>query len=74
MRLGRTLTALALGLGVAFGAAAQQAPAVPASPAKEFNQQFLVPGSWFHGVHGLAFNKDDQLFAGSVIGQRVFFY
>ena len=72
MRLGRTLTALALGLGVAFGAAAQQAPAVPASPAKEFNQQFLVPGSWFHGVHGLAFNKDDQLFAGSVIGQTLY--
>lgn len=72
MRLGRTLTALALGLGVAFGAAAQQAPAVPASPTKEYNQHFLVPGSWFHGVHGLAFNKDDQLFAGSVIGQTLY--
>ena len=33
---------------------------------------FLVPGSWFHGVHGLAFNKDDQLFAGSVIGQTLY--
>ena len=43
-----------------------------APPAKEYNQQFLVPGSWFHGVHGLAFNKDDQLFAGSVIGQTIY--
>ena len=72
MKLGRTLTALALWLGAAFGAAAQQAPATPPSPAKEYNQQFLVPGSWFHGVHGLAFNKDDQLFAGSVIGQTLY--
>ena len=40
--------------------------------AKEYNQQFLMPGSWFHGVHGLAFNKDDQLFAGSVIGQTLY--
>ena len=31
-----------------------------------------MPGSWFHGVHGLAFNKDDQLFAGSVIGQTLY--
>ena len=31
-----------------------------------------MPGSWFHGVHGLAFNKDDQLFAGSVIGQAIY--
>ena len=31
-----------------------------------------MPGSWFHGVHGLAFNKDDQLFAGSVIGQTIY--
>ena len=39
---------------------------------EEYNQQFLVPGSWFHGVHGLAFNKDDQLFAGSVVGQTIY--
>ena len=45
------------------------APAAAPRAGKEYDQQFLVPGSWFHGVHGLAFNKDDQLFAGSVIGQ-----
>jgi sugar lactone lactonase YvrE len=49
------------------------APTAQAAPAaKEYNQQFLVPGSWFHGVHGLAFNKDDQLFAGSVVGQTIY--
>ena len=73
MELGRFFTSLALAVGVAGGALAQQAeqPAPPAPP-KEYNQQFLVPGSWFHGVHGLAFNKDDQLFAGSVIGQTIY--
>src|SRR5580693_4902016 len=70
MKLGRFFTSLALAVGVAGGALAQQAEQTP--PAPEYNQQFLVPGSWFHGVHGLAFNKDDQLFAGSVIGQTIY--
>lgn len=43
-----------------------------ATPPREYDQQFLVPGSSFHGVHGIAFNKDDQLFAGSVIGQTLY--
>src|SRR5215831_18862540 len=72
MGLRRLIAAVALGLGVAGNALAQQAPAAPAAPAKEYNQQFLLPGSWFHGVHGLAFNKDDQLFAGSVVGQTLY--
>ncbi|HTG19733.1 MAG TPA: SMP-30/gluconolactonase/LRE family protein, partial [Reyranella sp.] len=72
MELGRFFTSLALAVGVAGGALAQQAEQPPPAPAKEYNQQFLVPGSWFHGVHGLAFNKDDQLFAGSVIGQTIY--
>jgi sugar lactone lactonase YvrE len=66
MGLGRFLTAALLALAMAGSALAQSA-----AP-KEYNQQFLVPGSWFHGVHGLAFNKDDQLFAGSVIGQAIY--
>src|SRR5580765_1113836 len=70
MGLGRVLVSAVLALAVASGALAQQA-AAPAA-AKEYNQQILVPGSWFHGVHGLAFNKDDQLFAGSVIGQTIY--
>ena len=72
MELGRFFTSLALAVTVAGGALAQQAAPPEAPPAKEYNQQFLVPGSWFHGVHGLAFNKDDQLFAGSVIGQTIY--
>ena len=52
-------------LALAQAAAAQDVP-------KEYRQQLLVAGSWFHGVHGLAFNKDDQLFAGSVIGQTIY--
>jgi sugar lactone lactonase YvrE len=68
MKLGRFVTSLALAVAVAGGTLAQQAPAPP----KEYSQEFLVPGSWFHGVHGLAFNKDDQLFAGSVVGQTLY--
>lgn len=69
MKVGRYVTSLALVLAVAGSTLAQQAP--PAPP-REYNQEFLVPGSWFHGVHGLAFNKDDQLFAGSVVGQTLY--
>lgn len=69
MGLGRIVATAVLAFGVTNGAWAQQAEA---PPPKEYGQQFLVPGSWFHGVHGLAFNKDDQLFAGSVIGQTLY--
>jgi sugar lactone lactonase YvrE len=71
MGLGRFLTSALAALAVAALGAADPARAQSAAP-KEYNQQFLVPGSWFHGVHGLAFNKDDQLFAGSVIGQAIY--
>src|SRR5258708_8664318 len=70
MGLGGFLGAVVLALGVTGGALAQQA--TPPAPVKAYNQQILVPGSWSHGVHGLAFNKDDQLFAGSVIGQTIY--
>ncbi len=74
MGLGRCLTAGALALAVAGSAVAQQASPPATSPLipREYNQQFLVPGSSFHGVHGLAFNKDDQLFAGSLVGQTLY--
>jgi sugar lactone lactonase YvrE len=70
MGLGRFLASALLALVVAGGALAQSAP--PPIASREYGQQFLVSGSWFHGVHGLAFNKDDQLFAGSVIGQSIY--
>src|SRR4030095_11945458 len=76
MKCGRFISSLALASALMGGPRAQQAPtpaAAPAAPvAKEYDQQFLVAGSWFHGVHGLAFNKDDQLFAGSVVGQTLY--
>ena len=73
MGLGRFLTSAALALIVAGPALAQQASQPnPIAPAREYNQRFLVPGSSFHGVHGIAFNKDDQLFAGSVVGQTLY--
>jgi len=76
MGCGRFFTSLALAFAVIGSALAQQTPAPPAAapapPAREYEQQFLVAGSWFHGVHGLAFNKDDQLFAGSVVGQTIY--
>src|SRR5216683_2952511 len=50
MELGRFFTSLALAVGVAGGALAQQAALPESPPAKEYNQQFLVPGSWFYGV------------------------
>ena len=69
MGLGRIVATAVLAFGMVGSAGAQQAVT---PPAKEYGQQFLVQGSWFHGVHGLAFNKDDQLFAGSVIGQTLY--
>ena len=72
MRVGRFLSSLALVLAVAGSATAQQPQQAAPTPVREYSQQFLVPGSWFHGVHGLAFNKDDQLFAGSVVGQTIY--
>ncbi len=77
MRKARFFTSAMLALAVAGSAWAQQTPPAadatpPPPPPKEYNQQILVPGSWFHGVHGLAFNKDDQLFAGSVLGQAIY--
>ena len=69
--------AIALTVAAAFALAAplagaqQKPPAAPATP-KSYVTQFLVPGSHFHGVHGLGFDRDDQLFAGSVVGQALY--
>src|SRR5436190_16955586 len=69
MRMVRLVWSALLALAVAGSAVAQQAPTAseaPPAPAKEYNQQILVPGSWFHGVHGLAFSKDGRLFVSEV--------
>lgn len=44
------------------------APAKPARPMGWGEPQVLVPGSSFHGVHGLAIDKQGRLLAGTVVG------
>ena len=34
--------------------------------------QFLVPGSDFLSIHGLAFDREDKLYVGSVMGQAIY--
>jgi hypothetical protein len=73
MGVRRLFASTLLVVAAAGAASAQQAPnSEQAAPTKEYQQQILVPGSWFHGIHGLAFDKDDQLFAGSVVGQALY--
>ncbi|WP_293678207.1 SMP-30/gluconolactonase/LRE family protein [uncultured Phenylobacterium sp.] len=53
---------------------AAAACALPAAPTAAWAQKVtkLVPGSAFHGVHGIRFAPDGQLYAGSVIGQTLY--
>ncbi len=37
-----------------------------------WQREAAVPGSHFHGVHGLTFDKDDRLFVGDVFGQAIY--
>lgn len=45
--------------------------AMPAGAAS-YSVETLVPGSAFHGVHGLGVDAQGHLFAGSVIGQQLY--
>ena len=59
------------------GAAASTAilmsvPAHSQIAAPGYKVEQLVKPSAFHGVHGLAFDANDKLYAGSVVGQRVY--
>ena len=38
----------------------------------EWTRETVVPGSAFHGVHGLAFDAEDRLFVGDVLGQAIY--
>ncbi|GHH01909.1 hypothetical protein GCM10010961_39410 [Pseudodonghicola xiamenensis] len=57
----RTASTLALAVGLA----------VPAL-AGGYQVETLVPGSAFHGVHGLATDDAGHIYAGSVIGQQLY--
>ncbi len=44
----------------------------PLAVADGYQAEILVPGSPFCGVHGLAVNAAGELFAGSVVGERIY--
>ena len=50
----------------------QMSSAMPAAVDPHYQIKILVPGSHFHGIHGLTFDKQDQLYAGSVVGQSIY--
>lgn len=47
-------------------------PAEEAAASEQPKVQVLVPGSHFHGIHGITARADGQLFAGSVVGARTY--
>jgi len=60
-RLALATTVAAIVLGTTAGASAQT-----------YEVTKLVPGSAFHGVHGLGIDKSGRLFAGSVAGAALY--
>jgi sugar lactone lactonase YvrE len=40
--------------------------------AEEYRVEKLVGGPGIHGIHGLAFDSEDRLYAGSVVGQSIY--
>ena len=47
-------------------------PSMMADAQQDSRLEVLTPGNGFNGIHGLTFNAQDELFAGSVIGQTIF--
>lgn len=45
---------------------------IPTVADPRYEVQILVPGSYFHGIHGITFDTEDNLYAGSVVGQNVY--
>ncbi|HBM87921.1 MAG TPA: hypothetical protein DD437_05215, partial [Rhodobiaceae bacterium] len=37
-----------------------------------FTLEEVVPGSAFHGIHGITFTSDNRLLAGSVLGRAIY--
>lgn len=76
-RARRALAATCLALAVALAgcgddAADQKSLLATDVPSDPYLVQFLVPGSDFLSIHGLAFDAKDRLFVGSVMGQAVY--
>jgi len=57
---------------LAFTAALLLLAAASKPAATRYVVRRLVPGSPFHGIHGMRFDKKDLLYAGSVVGQTIY--
>jgi sugar lactone lactonase YvrE len=62
----------AAGCGAETQPGAADEAAAQSRPAGAWQLELLVHGSQFHGVHGLAFDENDGLFAASILGQAVY--
>lgn len=45
---------------------------IPTVVDPRYKIQILVPGSHFHGIHGITFDSQDNLYVGSVVGQSIY--
>lgn len=69
----RALLLVAFVAGMLWGCEQPQSPASSRSTeSMEWNVEVVVPGSHFHGAHGLAFDAKNRLFVGDVLGQAIY--
>ena len=61
-----------MGLRLGLAAVAAAILAANAAAAADWKVEVLVPGSAFHGVHGIRMSPRGELFAGSVAGQSLY--
>lgn len=59
-------------LGLSAAVAAAMVSGICAAAAQGYEVTKLVPGSAFHGVHGLGIDRNGKLFAGSVAGAALY--
>ena len=45
---------------------------LPTVVSPEYEIQILVPGGYFHGIHGLTFDSQDNIYIGSIVGQSIY--
>lgn len=70
-KMGDSALTSRLGLSATLAAIVVFSSSISAS-AETYEVTKLVPGSAFHGVHGLGIDKDGRLFAGSVAGAALY--
>ena len=47
-------------------------PSPPPEQAVTYRLETLIEGNPFHGIHGLTFDAEDQIWVGSVVGQSIY--